>query len=414
MISRWASSYIWKELADRLQMKYCVVIIDGAADYPLPERGNRTPLELAKTPNLDYLAVHGILGLTQTVPVDMESSSDNACMAILGYDPRRYHQGRAAIEAVSMGIDTKGAALFRANLVTVTENRMADYSAGHISSAEAAELIAAMNENLGRSDVRFFPGVAYRHICRIKGHNETLEADCTPAHNIWNKEIADYLPRGKGSRFLIDLMDHSREVFAEHPVNKRRLAQGLLPATMLWLFWGSADSNPMPAFRQLYGVSGALTSAVDVLKGLARMIGLDILDIPGITDRLNNDFAAQGKGALAALDRHDVVVVHIEATDEAGHEGNIDEKVASIEKADSEIISRIRRYKSEELKVLVMPDHPTPISTKMHGPDPVPFLLWGKEIIANGAKRMTEAEAQNTGFFIDNGYNIMSKFLGRS
>ncbi len=393
-------------------MKYCIVIIDGAADYPLPERGNRTPLELAQTPNLDELASHGTLGLTQTVPVDMESSSDNACMAILGYDPRRYHQGRAAIEAVSMGIDTRGAALFRANLVTIAENRMADYSAGHITSAEAAELIAAVNANLGRTDVRYYPGVAYRHICRIEGHDETLLADCTPAHNIWNKEIADYLPRGKGSRFLIDLMNESRLVFKEHPVNKKRTERGLLPATMLWLFWGSADSNPMPAFKELYGVSGAMTSAVDVLKGLAKMTGLDILDIPGVTDRLNNDFAAQGKDGLKSLGTHDLVVIHIEATDEAGHEGNIDEKIASIEKVDSDIISRIRRYRDDELRVLVMPDHPTPLSTKMHGPDAVPFLMWGKGVAINGAKRLTEAEARKTGFFVANGYNIMGKLIG--
>jgi 2,3-bisphosphoglycerate-independent phosphoglycerate mutase len=393
-------------------MKYCVVITDGAADYPLPERGNKTPFELARTPNLDYLAAHGTLGLTQTVPVDMESSSDNACMAILGYDPRRYHQGRAAIEAVSMGIDTRGVALFRANLVNIEGTRMGDYSAGHITSAESAELIAAVNADLRRPDVRYYPGVAYRHICRIEGHTETLEAECTPAHNIWNKEIADYLPRGKGSRFLIDLMEHSWAVFKEHPVNKKRIERGLLPATMLWLFWGSADSNPMPDFKKLYGVSAALTSAVDVLKGLAKMMGLDILTIPGVTDRLDNDFAAQGKGALAALDTHDLAVIHVEATDEAGHEGNIDEKIAAIEKIDSDIISLLRPYEDKDLRVLIMPDHPTPLSTKMHGPDPVPFLMWGSGIAVNGAKRLTEAEAKKTGFFVENGYNIMGKLIG--
>ena len=393
-------------------MKYCVVITDGAADYPLPERGNKTPFELARTPNLDYMALHGTLGLTQTVPADMESSSDNACMAILGYDPRRYHQGRAAIEAVSMGIDTKGAALFRANLVNIEGTRMGDYSAGHITSAEARELIAAVNSNLKRRDVRYFPGVAYRHICRIEGHPETLEAECTPAHNIWNKEIAEYLPHGKGSELLIELMEESRAVFKDHPVNQSRVERGLLPATMLWLFWGSADSNPMPDFKKLYGIKGALTSAVDVLKGLAKMMGLDILVIPGVTDRLDNDFAAQATGALKALDTHDLVVIHIEATDEAGHEGAIDEKIAAIEKIDSDIISRLRPYEGKDLRVLVMPDHPTPLSTKMHGPDPVPFLMWGKGIASNGAKRLTEAEAKRTGFFVDNGYNIMGKLIG--
>jgi 2,3-bisphosphoglycerate-independent phosphoglycerate mutase len=392
-------------------MKYCIIITDGAADYPLPERGNKTPLELARTPNLDYFTPRGTLGLTQTVPVDMESSSDNACMAILGYDPRRYHQGRAAIEAVSMGINTDGVALFRANLVNIAGTRMGDYSAGHITSAEARELIAAVNADLPRKNVRYYPGVAYRHICRIEGHNETLEAECTPAHNIWNKEIAAYLPHGRGSGFLIELMERTRLVFREHPVNLKRVEMGLLPATMLWFFWGSKVSNPLPDFKSLYGVRGALTSAVDVLKGLGKMMGLEILTIPGITDRLDNDFAAQGKGALAALAEYDLAVIHVEATDEAGHEGNTDEKIASIEKIDSDIISLLRPYEDKDLRVLVMPDHPTPLATKMHGPDPVPFLMWGKGITANGANRLTEVEARKTGFFVPNGYNIMGKLL---
>ncbi len=395
-------------------MKYCVVIMDGAAGYPIPERGSRTTLELARTPNLDNLAAHGTLGLTRTVPEAMEPSSDNACMAILGYDPARYHQGRAAIEAVAMGIDTSDAVLFRANLVTVENNRMVDYSAGHITTAEAAELIAALNEHLGHDGILFYPGVGYRHICRLKGRSETVKAICTAPHDISGKNIRSYLPHGTGSRFLIDLMHRSEAVLREHPVNRRRLARGLPPATMLWLFWGSARSNPMPPFKSLYGVSGAITSAVDVLKGLARMMELDILDIPGVKDNLDNDFAGQAEGALAALSRYDLAVIHVEATDEAGHEGEIDEKIAAIEKIDGEIISRVQDYKGDELRVLVMPDHPTPIATRTHASDPVPFLMWGKGITVNSAKRITEKEAQNTGFFIDNGYNIMSKFLGRS
>lgn len=392
-------------------MKYCIVIMDGASGYPIPERGNRTTLELARTPHLDHLAAHGTLGLTRTVPLGMEPSSDNACMAILGYDPKRYHQGRAAIEAVALGIDIDSAVLFRANLVTVEDGRMADYSAGHITTAEAAELIAALNEHLGHDGIRFYPGVGYRHICRLEGRSATIKAECTPPHDISGKDIKNYLPRGTGSRFLLDLMHRSEAVLKEHPINKCRIARGLPPATMLWLFWGSTRSNPPPAFKALYGVSGAITSAVDVLRGLARMMELDILNISGVKDNLDNDFAGQAEGALKALTDHDLVVIHVEATDEAGHEGNIDEKIAAIEKIDSEIVSRVQDYKGDELRVLVMPDHPTPIATRTHASDAVPFLMWGKGIPVNSAKRITEKEAKNTGFFVDNGYNIMSKFI---
>ncbi len=392
-------------------MKYCVVIMDGAAGEPLPYRGNKTSLELAVTPNLDAMSKEGFVGLTRNIPLNMEPSSDNACLSILGYDPRRYHQGRAAIEAVSMGVTTDEAVVFRANLVSVISGKMQDYSAGHITTAEAKELIGTLNEKLGRNGVSFFSGVSYRHICKLKGHEDTMLAYCTPAHDISGRPVDGFLPRGIGSDLLRDMMERSVPILAEHPVNKARIARGELPATMLWLFWGSGKTVDMPAFSELYGLKAAVTSAVDVLRGLGLMMGMDLLEIPGVKDGLDNDFKAQTRGALDALKDHDLVVIHIEATDEAAHIGSVTDKVEAIERIDKEVLSQVRSFMPGELRVLVTPDHPTPIRTRTHSPEPVPFLLWGPGFEKNGAKRLTEREAKTTGFVLEEGFNIMRRLI---
>ncbi|MFH0847522.1 MAG: cofactor-independent phosphoglycerate mutase [Chloroflexota bacterium] len=392
-------------------MKYCVVILDGAAGYPLPERGNKTSLELARTPNLDAMATEGMVGLARTIPPGMEASSDNACLSILGYDPRRYHQGRAAIEAVSMGITTDGAVVFRANLVTVEGGRMRDYSAGHILTDEARLLIGALNDKIGENGVYLYPGVSYRHILKLKGHDDTLLAHCTPAHDIPGKPVEEFLPRGIGSELLREIMECSVPVLADHPVNTARSRRGELPATMLWLFWGSGKTVDVPDFKRLYGVKAAVTSAVDVLRGLVQMMGMAVLEIPGVKDGLDNDFSAQAKGALDALKTHDLVVIHIEATDEAAHCGSVEDKVAAIERTDSEVLGQVFSFKGDSLRVLVTPDHPTPIATRTHSPDPVPFLIWGAGLNRNGAKRLTEVEGKATGFFMEDGYNIMGRLI---
>jgi len=394
-------------------MKYCILIIDGASGWPLPERGGKTCLELAHTPNLDALTKEGTLGLIRTVPVGMEPSSACACMSILGYDPRTYYQGRAAIEARSMDIPVGGGeVVFRCNLVAIRDGKMWDYSSGYISTDEAKQLVEALNESLGNDQIHFYPGVSYRHICKLKGV-KTLLATCTPPHDIPNKPIAEFLPHGPGSKRLRELMVRSEVVLRDHPVNVARRSRGDIPATMIWLFWGSGPVPDMPAFRQIYGLDVAVTSAVDILRGLARMTGMEVLDIPGVKDGLGNDFTAQAAGALAALREHDLVVIHVEATDEAAHTGSIDAKVAAIQKVDKEVISRLHSWQEGELRLLVMPDHPTPIKTQTHSEEPVPFLLWGAGLSANGAKRFTEAEAKRTGFFIDEGYKIMGRLIGR-
>ncbi len=391
-------------------MKYCVVIIDGASGWPLHERGGKTCLELARTPNLDQMAREGTLGLVQTVPEGMEPSSACACMSILGYDPRTYYKGRSAIEAASMGIPiNKGEVAFRCNLVSVRDGSMWDYSSGHIGDSEAHALIGALNKGLGSGEIHFYPGVSYRHICKIEGHTDTLQATCTPPHDIPNKPIAEYLPHGPGSDLLRDIMARSVEVLRNHPVNKAREARGEPPATMVWLFWGSGEIPRLPSFKNVYGLSAALTSGVDLLRGLAKMAEIDNLDIPGVTDGMDNDFTAQVNGALKALDKHDLVVIHIEAPDEAAHGGHIDDKVKAIERVDKEVMGRILAYKEDSLNVLVMPDHATPIEVRTHVADPVPFLLWGSGFKAVSARAFSEKEAKSAGIFIKDGYTIMSK-----
>ena len=393
-------------------MKYCVLIIDGAAGRPLAEWGGKTSLELAHTPNLDAMAQEGTVGLVRTVPAGMEPSSTCACMSLLGYDPRQYHLGRAAIEARSMGVNIdEGEVVFRCSLVAVRDGRMWDHSAGHISSSEARELISALEKGLGGGGVHFYPGVSYRHICKLKGQEDTLEAACTPAHDIPDRPVREFLPKGPGSGLLRDLMQRSEAVLRDHPVNVKRRSQGRLPATMIWLFWGSRRAPDIPAFRQVYGLSAAATSGVDVIRGMAQVMGMGVLDIAGVSDGPDSDLGAQGAGALAALGEYDLVVVHIEAPDEAGHAGSIDDKVAAIQRVDGEMAAQLRSWRGEPLRVLVMPDHPTPIEVRTHTPDPVPFVLWGQGFSANGGGRLTEPEAEKTGLFIDPGYNIMSRLI---
>ncbi len=386
--------------------------MDGAAGWPLPERDNLTCLELAKTPNLDAMAPEARIGLARTVPPGMEPSSAIACMSVLGYDPVVYYRGRSAIEAISMGIPIAGdEVVFRCNLVAIRDDRMWSYSSGYISTEEAHQLIESLDRQLGNNDIHFFPGVSYRHILKLKGQEKTLQAKCTPPHDIANKPIADFLPQGPGSDFLNDLMKRSEKVLHDHPVNIARQKRGEIPATTIWLFWSSGQIPKTPAFKTVYGVRAAMTSAVDLLRGLAKMTGMTVLEIPGVTDNLDNDFAGQAIGGLQALKRHELVVFHIEAPDESAHAGSIEKKVTAIEKIDAEVIGRLRNYKDDKLRVLVMPDHPTPIKTQTHDADPVPFMLWGPGFSGNGATRFSEKEAAKTGIIVDKGYHVMNNLV---
>jgi 2,3-bisphosphoglycerate-independent phosphoglycerate mutase len=391
-------------------MRYCVLIIDGAAGWPLPTHGGKTCLELAETPNLDAMASQSTLGMARTVPEGMEPSSGCACMSILGYDPRVYYRGRSTIEARSMGVPIgAGEVAFRCNLVSVSDGKMRSYSSGFISTEEARTFVSALNDRLSGDGVRFYPGVSYRQLCKIRGREDALLADCTPAHDIHDQPIEGFLPKGPGSDVLLDLMMRSKEVFRDHPTNVQRRSRGDMPVTMIWLFWGSGSIPDMPAFKQVRGLSAAMSSGVDLLRGLAKMAGMKVLDIPGVTGDQDNDYSAQAIGGLQALEKHDFVIMHVEAPDEASHAGSVREKVTAIELTDKEMVGRIRDWDKDALRVLIMPDHPTPIETQTHIGEPVPFMLWGAGFGGNGASRFTEAEARSTDVFLEQGHDIISR-----
>ena len=393
-------------------MKYCVLIMDGAAGWPLAAHGGKTCLELARTPNLDAMAEAGIVGLVRTVPTGMEASSACACMSVLGYDPQVYYRGRSAIEAHGMGVPVdEGEVVFRCNLVGVRDGTMWSYSSGHISTSEGQHLVATLNDRLGSDNVHFCPGVGYRHLCKIKGREDTLLARCTPPHDIPDKAISGFLPEGPGSDLLRELMARSELVLRDHPVNAERRARGDIPATMIWLFWSSGKIPAMPAFREVYGLDAAVISGVDIVKGLAQMTGLAVLDVPGVTGDMNNDYVSQAVGTLEALQQYDMVVVHVEATDEAAHAGLIKDKIEGIQQADEQIVNRLRSWDEEALRVLILPDHATPVETKTHVGDAVPFVLWGPGFKPGGAKRFTEAEAKGTGVLVEQGHNIMRRLM---
>ncbi len=392
-------------------MKYLVLITDGAAGWSLPDHEGKTCLELARTPNLDALARGGMAGMVRTVPEGMEPSSACACMSLLGYDPRVYYKGRGSIEARSMELPVgPGEVVFRCNLVSVRDGRMDSYSCGYIGNDEARELIASLNDALGDAEVSFHPGISYRHICKIRGHEETLSARCTPAHDIPGGVVREYLPAGDGSDYLRRLMARSQDVLADHPVNRRRRERGEPEATTIWLFWGSGQIPPMPAFHETYGLRAAMTSGVDLLLGLAKMVGMRVLSIPGVTGDILNDYEAQIQGSLKALQREDLVVVHVEAPDEAGHDGSVKDKIEAIERIDRLMVAPLRRLGQENVRLLVAPDHPTPIKVQTHVAERVPFVIWGSGVTPNGAVRFTEKEGAGTGLVVEEGHNLMRVF----
>lgn len=392
-------------------MKYVVLIMDGSAGEPVAERGGKTTLELAHTPNLDAMAAAGTVGLAHNVPPDLDPDSAVACMSIFGYDPKVYYTGRSPIEAKSLGIAAaEGDVLFRCNPVTIQNGKMVSHSAGSITTEEGHQLIASLNEKLGTEKIHFYPGVSYRNILKLKGAEDTALAFCTPPHDIPGKTAADFLPSGKGSAPLLDLMKKSEAVFKDHPVNLKRIAAGKLPATGIWLFWGSGRMPVLPPFDELYGLKAAVTTGVDLLRGLGKFARMSILDIPGVTDGPDNNYSGQAISGLESLRDYDIVIIHIESPDEAGHAGLVAEKIEAIEKIDAEVVSRIRNYQ-QPLRVLVMSDHPTPVKKRIHTSDPVPLLLWGSGFKPNGAKRFTEAEAKQSGLEVDQGYKVMNTLI---
>lgn len=393
-------------------MKHAVVILDGSAGWPLDSLGGRTTLQAAHTPNLDALARGGTVGLARTVPVGEEPSSAAACTSILGYDPVATKVGRGAIEAASMGVHLEpGEVALRLNLVTVDSGIMRSYAAGHIATEESRALLSEIAGAYAHDDrLSFHPGVAYRHILVVRDHPELVDAAYTPPHDISDKPVAGHLPRGRATQLLLALMERARDILGDSATNASRVAAGKLPATDVWPFWPGMTPVGVAPFRARYGLAAALTSGVDLLGGLAVLMGIDRLDVPGATDGPDNDYTAQAEAAARALESYDVAIVHVESPDEAGHGGDTDAKIAAIEAIDREIVARLRAV--DDLRILAMPDHPTPIALKTHVDDPVPFLMFGPGIEAFGAPSYSEATAAATGRMIDPASRLMGRLLG--
>lgn len=340
------------------------------ADEPLAELGGKTPLEYAEIPNMDRIARDGRCGMLRTVPDGFEPGSDIANLSILGYDPRTTYTGRGPLEAVSMGVTLHdGDFAYRCNLVTVRDGVMEDFNAGHISNAEGAELLRDLDAAL--EDIRVYPGVGYRNLMVV---SPALGAETTAPHDIVGQPVDDYLPRGGDAEILRDCMERSEEIFADHPVNRRRLQEGKLPATGIWP-WSGGKRPSIAPFREKYGLAGGMISAVDLLRGIALLAGMEVIDVPGATGFLDTDYEAKARYAVRALDHLDFVYVHVEAPDEAGHMGSVEEKVRAIERLDEAIGIVLDR---PDTTIAVLPDHPTPIRTKTHTADPVPFAVLGK------------------------------------
>lgn len=347
-----------------------------------------------------------------TVPPGMEPSSAVACMSVMGYDPLKYYKGRAAIEATSLDIPIgETETVFRCNLVNTEGGIMKSYCAGHITSEESGELVNALNDALGNDAITFYPGVGYRHILKLEGYPETLRAKTVPPHDISNLPVADYLPKGEGSDLLLSLIQDSRNVLNNHPVNIKRRKENKITADSIWLTWGSAKPPLLPTFKEAYGITAAITSGVDLLRGLGKMMSMEVLEIPGVTDGQDNNCIAQTEGAIKALDHNDLVIVHFEAPDEAGHAGSIEQKVTAIEKADREMVGTLASYLEGTGRLLVMPDHPTPIELLTHTSDPVPCLLWGEDIVAGNGSRFTEAQARQAETIFDPGWHLMKRLV---
>ncbi|MDA8078498.1 MAG: cofactor-independent phosphoglycerate mutase [Nitrospiraceae bacterium] len=363
-------------------MKYVVIVGDGMADRSVRELDGKTPLQKAATPHMDRLAAEGIVGKVRTVPEGMHPGSDVANLSILGYDPRKFYSGRAPLEAASIGVNLEeGDVAYRCNLVTLRYNRektkaiMEDYSSGHITTDEARILIGEIDRNFGSDVFRFYPGVSYRHLMVWK--NGSADAECVPPHDITGKEVADYLPVGTGEDILRKIMMDSVDLLEDHPVNRQRVKEGKRPANSVWL-WGQGRKPSLPLFREKYGIEGALISAVDLTRGLGICAGFRILKVPGMTGYLDTNYRGKADAALDALREVDFVYLHVEAPDEAGHSGNVSDKIRAIEDFDALVVARVvEGMKSfPEYRILLLPDHPTPVSIRTHSDDPVPFALF--------------------------------------
>lgn len=392
-------------------MKYIVLVPDGASDYPVRELGGRTPLQAANIPHMDNLAREGLLGTVRTIPPGMSPGSDVANLSIMGYDPTRFYTGRGPLEAASLGVELKADEVaFRCNLVTVAEERLIDYSAGHITSEEAHVLIGALQMEMGGEAWKFYPGVSYRHLLVVS--NGAEKARCLPPHDVVGEPVEASLPSGEGAEELVALMKASRNILEGHPVNQKRVQEGKNAANMIWL-WGQGKAPVMPTFGEKYGLTGGVITAVDLIKGIGRYAGLRAVDVPGATGYFDTDYAAKAKYALEVLEGTDFVFVHVEAPDEAGHTKNLRAKIEALEKFDEEIVGYVlESLKEQEFKILLLPDHATPLEIATHADDPVPFVIFDStEKRTFSDHSFNEVAARNSDLQLSQGFLLMDYFI---
>ena len=397
-------------------MKYIILQGDGMADYPLDRLGGKTPLEAARTPNMDWLAARGTLGIAHVIPKGFPPGSDVGNMSIMGYDPAVYHTGRSPLEAASMGVELgpKDVA-FRCNLVTLGGSGsgafMEDFTAGHIPTEEAAEIIRDLARKLSVDGIEFFPGVSYRHLMVWRAGKDKMNT--TPPHDITDQKVVSYMPTGDGAATLLRLMEASKRILADHPVNKKRAAEGHRKATSVWL-WGQGRAPVLPSLTRRFGIKGGVISAVDIINGLGVYAGLERIHVPGITGFLDTNYRGKGEYGVRSLDKNDLVFIHVEAIDEAGHMGDVDKKIQALEDFDEKVVGTVLKGMAnrKDWRVLLMPDHPTAIILKTHVAEPVPFVLFSAEKPeANTGLAYNEKDAAKTGVVAKKAFRLIEALI---
>ena len=400
-------------------MKYVILQGDGMPDHLLPELGGKTPLEVANTPNLDKIAKCAIkFGMVKTIPDPLPPGSDVGNLTVLGYDPMVYYTGRSPLEAASMGVELGPTDVtLRCNLVTLADDNghtiMEDYSAGHITTEEAEQIINDLKSDLEEDNLKLHPGVSYRHLLVWSGGNKEIVT--TPPHDISGKEITAYFPSGEGSQKLKEIIDKSRDILKDHPVNMKRIEEGKNPANSIWL-WGQGVAPKMPTFKELYGLTGSVISAVDLVKGIGKYAGLDVIDVPGATGYLDTNYEGKVDYALESLNEVDLTMIHIESTDETGHVGDAKLKIQAIEDFDERVVGRVLDgiKKFGDYKILVMSDHPTPIDLRTHVNEPVPYAIYSSEdeSVKNDSYVYTEKSAVLSEEYVNSGWKLVSMLIG--
>ncbi len=397
-------------------MKYVILVPDGMSGLPVEELDDMTCMEKANTPNMDLVARKGVVGMARTVPRGMVPASDVANLSILGYDPQKYYCGRGPLEAANLGVDLgDNDVAFRFNTVTVSGGKMMDYCAGHISTKEAAVLVKVLSEEMGGGKFSFYPGTSYRHlmVARCSGPEEVesmTKLKCTPPHDISDKEIAKYYPKDPE---ITDIMNRSVNVLEGHDINKVRVDLGQNPANMIWI-WGQGKKPDIPLFKDAYNLTGGIISAVDLIKGMGRVLGLEVVEVPGATGYYDTDYDGKAKAAMKVLEAKDLVFVHVEAPDEAGHNGDIREKLRALENFDRKITGPVIDMLAADgcaYRVLIMPDHPTPVKLKTHTADPVPFAMAGTGIDPDDVTVFTERSAKSGSMGLKKGSDLLRMLL---